>query len=127
MKVTSSRKVITLRVPRDIAYENSFGRIAEYSAVPMEYKVYLGRNASFEMYSSDCTEEEHYAEGELVLGGCCLEDYDGVFSLCPSILYMLRREGVDVSEMQETLEIEEDEIQKVHRELTFYQVDYEKQ
>jgi cytidylate kinase len=38
---------------------------------------------------------------------------------------MLRHEGIDVSEMQESLEIKEEELQEAQRKLTFYQVDYD--
>lgn len=115
-------KIITLKTEQGIQYENSFGVIAQYEDVAMQYIVRLGKCSSFEMLSED---GEHYAEGSLQIEGAELTDYDGVFCLAAEILYMLRREGIDVSEMQEGLQIAEEELQEAQRKLTFYQVDYD--
>ena len=118
-------KIITLQTKQGIRYENSFGLVAEYEEVPMEYTIRMGKFSSFELGS--IPNAEHHAEGSLQINGAGLTDYDGVFSLPAEILYMLRREGIDVSEMQESLEIKEEELQRAQRELTFYQVDYDNQ
>jgi hypothetical protein len=118
-------KIITLQTKQGIKYENSFGLVAEYEEVPMEYTIRMGRFSSFELGS--IPNAEHYAEGSLQINEAQLTDYDGVFSLPAEILYMLRHEGIDVSEMQESLEIKEEELQEAQRKLTFYQVDYDNQ
>ena len=118
-------KIITLQTKQGIRYENSFGLVAEYEEVPMEYTIRMGKFSSFELGS--IPNAEHHAEGSLQINEAQLTDYDGVFSLPAEILYMLRREGIDVSEMQESLEIKEEELQRAQRELTFYQVDYDNQ
>ena len=119
-------KIITLKTKQNIRYENSFGVVSEYEDVPMQYIVRLGKCSSFEMLSDN---GEHYSEGSLQIEGAEpeLTDYDGVFSLAAEILYMLRREGIDVSEMQEGLRIPEEELREAQRKLTFYQVDYDNQ
>ena len=118
-------KIITLQTKQGIRYENSFGVVDEYEDVPMQYIVRLSKNSSFEMFSTNTG--QHYAEGSLEIQGAELVDYDGVFSLPAEIIYMLRKEGIDVSEMQESLEITEEELQQAQRKLTFYQVDYDNQ
>ena len=115
-------RIITLRTKQNIRYENSLGICNEYKEVPMEYIVRLGKVSSFEMMSSD---GDHYAEGSLEIHNGELVDYDGVFSLAAEVLYMLRREGTDVAEMQESLEITEEEMAQAQRHFTFYQVDYD--
>ena len=118
-------RIITLKTKQNIRYENSFGLVAEYEDVPMQYIVRLGKCSSFEMFSEP--HAEHYSEGSLEIHNGELVDYDGVFSLAAEILHMLRHEGIDVSEMQESLEIKEEELQEAQRKLTFYQVDYDNQ
>lgn len=117
-------KIIALQTRQGIQYENSFGIVDKFDDVHMHYTVRLHTNSSFEIMSED---EEHYAEGSLGIENGELLDYDGVFCLPAEILYMLRREGIDVAEMQESLEITEEQLQEAQRNCTFYQVDYDNQ
>ena len=85
-----------------LSLENSFGTIKEQQDI--ELQVTIGINSTdygwFEIYDSETSGEDWYAEGSLELDGMAVMGYDGVFALPVCILNKLKEMGYDISEVE---------------------------
>jgi len=99
------KKEIRKTVKQTLVMENSFGTIRKEDDVEMEFIVRLPEDnyGSFEMFDTETSGENWYAEGGMWFTGNELTDYDGVFSLSKVILDILEENGYDVKEIRKNI------------------------
>jgi len=88
------------KVVNGLILESSYGVIDKEKDVELD--VTIGYRSEddygwFEFYDVKTGGNKWYAEGGLWFNGKELTDYDGVFSLLPSIILYLKKKGFDVS------------------------------
>jgi hypothetical protein len=89
----------TFKTTQHISLSNSFGTLKSET---VELQITVGIKDEgygwFELYDTKTGGEEWYAEGGLLFENGALVDYDGVFSLPPSVVDKLNEWGYDVDE-----------------------------
>lgn len=108
-------KQIKYRINNNLQQENSYGVIRSEDDILMDCTLLLRTGAGqsewashYELFDISSNGYEWYAEGnlciEMVDSRLTITDYDGMFSLPPDILAVLRKNGISVEEMQESLD-----------------------
>lgn len=111
-------KQVTYRIKVDPTLENSFGVVDRAKGIIMEHSITIKDDdtAFCEMYDINAN-GEWYAGVGLWFEDGSLVDYDGVFEIPDHLLFVLKKEGFDVSEMAQTLE---SDITGIEKRLTNY-------
>jgi len=115
-------KQIKYRINNNLQEENSYGIIRSQDDILMDCALSLRTGAGqsewashYELFDIDSDGYEWHAEGniciEMVDSRLTVTDYDGMFSLTPDILAVLRENGISVEVMQESLDFTDDDLE----------------